>query len=245
VRRDELPPGLEHLPICTHRELPVPYIAERDEATGVANFGVLDPARHDACYEGRLCAMCGLPMGGEVALYGDLVSLEPGGFYTEPPVHEACIVLALGGLCPFISRAAVPRRPVGDDPTVNLLGDLASLAQVGRAGGPAKRPAAVAIARDYRKGLHLGGSSGPMPVYLPAGLVRVRYYGWVDGRAAEVSAEQAAADLALWEVRESQRTRPPQVAADGPQTGARASVRPAARRHQPVRQTRSQRRGRR
>ena len=239
------PPEVAQLPICPHRGLPIPYIAERDERTGVANFGVLDPDRHDACWEGRLCAMCGRPMDGEVALYGDLVSLEPDGFYTEPPVHEACIVMALGGLCPFISREKVPRRPVGDDPTVNLLGDLAALEQVGRAGGPAKRPAAVAIARDYRKGLHLGGSSGPMPVYLPTGLVRVRYYGWIDGRAAEVSAEQAVADLARWEVRESQRTRPPDVAVLGPQTGAGASVRPAGPRRQPVHRTRSQRRGRR
>ena len=48
-------------------------------------------------------------MGREVALIGDVVSLEPGGFYIEPPVHESCGELALGGLCPFLSGERVPR----------------------------------------------------------------------------------------------------------------------------------------
>ena len=184
----EWPPEVAHLPVCRRRQLPVPFIAEYDPETGIANFGVLDPARHRDCYQGRLCAMCGKPMEGEVALLGDVLSLEPGGFYVEPPVHEACGLLALGGLCPFISRERTPRRPQDDpDGTINYLGSAENLLTVARPGGEAKRPMSMAIHTGYRMAVHMGGNKGGMPVFLGTGRpVRVRLFGWREGRAVEV-----------------------------------------------------------
>jgi hypothetical protein len=185
VRRDELPPELAHMPICTHRELPIPYIAEVDLITGAGHFTVLDPGRQRECYAKRLCAMCGLPMTGEVALIGDVVSLDPGGFYIEPPVHERCGELALGGLCPFLSHERVPRRPFEQDGTIQHLGDVSELLDVGRT--LAKRPTLMGIYRQYKMAFHGGATVGnAMPVFLGGGLVRARRWDWQDGRATEV-----------------------------------------------------------
>ena len=183
---NDLPPEIRHMPIDPRRNLPIPFINERID--GVANFAVLDPRRAAVCYSKRLCAMCGLKMGAEVALYGDVVSLEPDGFYIEAPVHERCMVIALGGLCPFISSETYPRRRA-DDPEVAVLGDREKLRQVGRT--IAKRPAIVVIARRYQMA-NLVTPDGMMPVYLvPASeVVRVRRFAWVDGRAREVLADE-------------------------------------------------------
>ncbi len=175
-----LPPEIEHLPVDSRWQLPVPYIVERPG--GVPNFGVLDPRRAQECYALRLCAMCGLPMGAEVALYGDVVSLEPGGFFIEAPIHERCAEIALGGLCPFISREHYRRRRI-DDPQVAVLGDREQLHEVGRE--IAKRPSIIAIANTYRMVIMVTGQ-GSMPVYVIHGAVRVRRYAWVDGAACEV-----------------------------------------------------------
>jgi hypothetical protein len=174
------PPEVRALPVDDRWKLPVPYIVERPG--GVPNFGVLDPHRARECYALRLCAMCGRPMGKEVALYGDEVSLEPGGFYIEAPTHEACMETALAGLCPFISRQHYRRRRV-DDPEVMVLGDRDHLHEVGRE--IAKRPAIVAIAESYRMAA-VWNENGQMPVYLAPEVVRVRRYAWVDGVAREV-----------------------------------------------------------
>jgi hypothetical protein len=220
-----LPPELAHMPICPHRGLPIPYIAEVGD-DGAGHFTILDPRRQRECYEHRLCAMCGLPMGEEVALIGDVVSLEPGGFYIEPPVHEDCGKLAIGGLCPYISRERVPRRAHEDDGTIAVLGTLDDLATVGR--GVAKRPVVMAVVHRYKMAMHMGGTN-PMPVFVTSRPIRVHRYAWADNRAVLVAVTEAA---------------PPQPAAPVAETAARASIGPAGARRQPVRQTRSQRRGR-
>lgn len=184
MKADELPPEIRHMEIDERRQLPIPYIVERPG--GIANFGVLDPRRAVDCYQRRLCAMCGLHMGAEVALYGDVVSLEPDGFYIEAPIHERCAEIALGGLCPFISRETYPRRRQ-DDPEVAVIGDRAMLPTIGRT--VAKRPSIVAIANTYEMAMMVT-DDGRMPVYLtPRGVVRVRRFGWVDGQASEVLPE--------------------------------------------------------
>jgi len=187
VNRDDVPPELAHLPWSDRWQLPVPHIVERPG--GVPNFGVLDPRRAKQCYELRLCAMCGRKMGAEVALYGDAVSLEPEGFYIEAPTHERCMELALLGVCPFISRENYRRRRV-DDPEVMVLGNRDVLPQIGRE--IAKRPSIVAIAEHYQMAMMIDGDQH-MPVYLtPRGVLRVRRFAWVDGRAAEVGAAPPA-----------------------------------------------------
>ena len=183
------PAEVAHLPVCPRRGLPIPYIAEVTEQ-GKVNFGIFDGARQRECLEKRLCAMCGLPMTdeegepGEVALLGDAKSLQPGGFYVEPPVHERCAEIALGGLCPFISREHYPRRSPEDG--VLVLGDREGLRDVGRT--VAKRPIVVAICRDYNSSVMLA-PDGMMPVFHAVGMLRVRRYRWVSGLAREVLPE--------------------------------------------------------
>jgi hypothetical protein len=188
----DLPPEIRHLPIDPRRGLPVPFLVEQPPQMATANFGVLDPHRAQACYANRLCAMCGLKMGAEVALYGDVVSLDPGGFFIEAPTHERCIELALGGLCPFISRETYPRRRI-DDPDVMILGDRDALPTIGRT--VPKRPAFVAIARRYTMAA-VWSEAGQMPVYLAQDVIRTRQFAWVEGVATEVLRREVAAEPA-------------------------------------------------
>jgi hypothetical protein len=182
---DEIPAELAHLPVDARWKLPVPYLVERPG--GIPNFGVLDPRRAVTCYTNRLCAMCGLPMGAEVALYGDVASLEPDGFYIEAPVHERCIDIALGGLCPFISRQNYRRRRQ-DDPQVAVLGDRDHLPLIGRE--IPKRAPIVAIVQHYQMAMMVT-DDGHMPVYLAPVVDRVRRFAWVGGMAVEALPEPA------------------------------------------------------
>ena len=184
------PAEVAHLPICPRRGLPVPYIAEI-APDGTGNFTILDDQRTTECLEHRLCAMCGRPMGEEAALLGDLVSLEPGGFFIEPPVHERCGEIATvdgphdRGLCPFLSTAGVPRRP--PEANVALVGTTPEeLTSIGRT--VPKRDWFMAIVKDYRPALTFSSNTGsPVMVYQAGRIIRVRRFAYgTDGRLAEV-----------------------------------------------------------
>ena len=183
VNPDQWPPEVEHLPVCPRRRLPIPFIAEVG-ADGIGHFTILDNDRARECLEGRLCAMCGQPMRAEVALLGDVVSLEPDGFWIEPPVHERCAELAAAGLCPFVSRQRVPRRP--PEAGVAIVGTGPDeLAAVGR--DIPKRPWIVAITRTYTAALAISSGGTPVMVYRAGPIERVCRYAWdADGKLAEV-----------------------------------------------------------
>jgi hypothetical protein len=179
------PEALRGRPVCPHRQLPIPFIAEIGP-DGTGEFTILDQHQAMACISGRLCAMCGDRMDGEVALIGDVASLEPGSFFIEPPVHERCGELATGGLCPYLSRERVPRRPVPGD--VALVGTTAAeLAGVGR--GTAKRPVIMAIATGYEPGWVPSVTGSPVLAYRPLGVLRVRHYTYSGGRLTGVVRE--------------------------------------------------------
>jgi hypothetical protein len=196
------PPEVEHLPVCPHRRLPIPFIAEVG-ADGIGHFTILDSERARDCLEHRLCAMCGLPMGTEIALLGDVASLEPGGFWIEPPVHERCAEIAASGLCPFVSRERVPRRPPGDGVAIVGMGPD-ELADVGRS--IPKRPCVMAITESYTPALVISSSGSPVMVYRADPIVRVRRYAWdANGKLAEVL---PAPTRAVRVVRHQPRRRP-------------------------------------
>lgn len=198
------PPEVAHLPVCPHRKLPIPYIAETD-ADGVGHFTVLDHSRAEECLNGRLCAMCGLQMGDEVALLGDVVSLQPGGFFIEPPVHERCAELAAGGLCPFVSRQRVPRRPPEEGVTVVGPG-RDELAEIGRS--IPKRPWVMAITRTYQPALMPSDTGSPVMVYMASRIERVRRYAWdTDGRLVEALTTPAKPLVRVQPRRKSRRQR--------------------------------------
>ena len=202
VNPGQWPPEVEHLPVCPHRKLPIPFIAEVG-ADGTGHFTILDNDRARECLKHRLCAMCGLPMGAEIAFLGDVASLEPDGFWIEPPVHERCAEIAAGGLCPFMSRERVPRRPPEDGVAILGLGPD-ELADVGRT--IAKRPSAMAITRTYTTGLVISQDGHPVMVYQAGPIVRVRRYAWdAAGKLAEVL---PAPPPAVRVVRNQPRRRP-------------------------------------
>ena len=202
VNPGQWPPEVEHLPVCPHRKLPIPFIAEVG-ADGAGHFTILDNDRALACLKHRLCAMCGLPMGAEIALLGDVASLEPGGFWIEPPVHERCAEIAAGGLCPFVSRERVPRRPPEGGVAIVGMGPH-ELADVGRT--IAKRPCVMAITRTYTTGLVISHGGHPVMVYQAGPIVRVRRYAWdAAGKLAEVL---PAPPRAVRVVRNQPRRRP-------------------------------------
>jgi len=202
VNPDKWPPEVEHLPVCPHRRLPIPFIAEVGVG-GIGHFTILDDNRARECLKHRLCAMCGLPMGAEIALLGDVVSLEPGGFWIEPPVHERCAEIAGSGLCPFVSRERVPRRPPEDGVAIVGMG-RDELADVGRS--IPKRPWVMAITESYTVGLALTHVGTAAMVYQAGPIVRVRRYAWdADGKLAEVL---SAPTRAVRMVRNQPRRKP-------------------------------------
>ena len=202
VNPDQWPSEVEHLPVCPHRRLPIPFIAEVG-ADGIGHFTILNNERVRDCLEHRLCAMCARPMGAEIALLGDVASLEPGGFWIEPPVHERCAEIAAAGLCPFVSRERVPRRLPEDGVAIVGMGPD-ELADVGRT--IAKRPWVMAIARTYTTGLVISHGGHPVMVYQADAIVRVRRYAWdAAGKLAEVL---PAPTRAVRVVRNQPRRRP-------------------------------------
>jgi hypothetical protein len=182
--RRQWPPEVAHLPVCPHRDLPVPFIAETGP-DGTGHFTILDDARARQCLKYRLCAMCGRPMGRLVSLIGDVVSLHPDGFFIEPPVHERCGELAFAGLCPFLSRERVPRRPPEDG--VAVVGMLpGELAGIGRE--VAKRPLIMAVTPRYRVLWVPSHAGSPVMAYQAGPVERVRRFGYgPDGRLAEAT----------------------------------------------------------
>jgi hypothetical protein len=202
VNPGQWPPEVEHLPVCPRRRLPIPFIAEVG-TDGIGHFTILDNERARDCLEHRLCAMCGLPMGAEIALLGDAASLEPGGFWIEPPVHERCAEIAAGGLCPFVSRERVPRRPPEDSVAIIGMGPD-ELADVGRC--IPKRPVVMAITESYAACLAPSHAGALVMVYQAGLMVRVRRYAWdADGKLAEVLPASARA---VRVVRNQPRRRP-------------------------------------
>jgi hypothetical protein len=200
------PACVRDMPVCPKRGLPIPFINEIGPG-GVGVFTILDDRQASKCLRGRLCAMCGEPMGAEVALIGDEVSLLPGGFYIEAPVHEDCGLAALGGMCPFMAGQRVPRRDHSADPTVAIVGTTAGhLTEVGRV--IPKRPWAMAITKTYTPAMIPSSSGGLVMVYQAGPVLRLRRFAYgPDGLLAEVTPEPARAVRAVRHPRRAGRKR--------------------------------------
>jgi hypothetical protein len=174
-----------------------------------------------------------------------VVSLAPEGFYIEPPVHERCGELALGGLCPYISQEHYRRRDHHGDPSIAMIGTESQheLAQVGRT--VAKRPMIMAIATRYVPVMMPDSQGGFTEVYMTTHpltgvsyVLRVRRWQWDEwGQAVEVTAADPRRPVGcvVW----------PACACPGPDCpGDRAPAQAASqRRSQPKRASRAKRRG--
>jgi hypothetical protein len=91
-----VPKSIRDLP--TYRGLPVPFTVLWVD--GVPDFKVTDPAKVALCVSDRLCGMCGLVMGDEVAFIGGDLSLT-NRLFTDPAMHEECARFALT-VCLFL-----------------------------------------------------------------------------------------------------------------------------------------------
>lgn len=103
MRADQWPPQIQQLPRCPVRGLPVPHSSGFDE-DGTGQFGINDPMLKLICGMGRLCGICGRPLGdGEIVfLVADRGPLASPVF-TDPASHEDCAEASLQ-LCPAIAR---------------------------------------------------------------------------------------------------------------------------------------------
>jgi hypothetical protein len=209
---DELPEEIRHLPIDPVRQLPVPFITPWEDGAShghpehdrIAAWTALDPVRKDECIAGRLCALCGKPMGWWIAFLCDVASLEPGGYTIEPPLHERCAEIATTW-CPFVSRERVPRRP--HDPRDVLVCPPEALA--GADGVAAyKRAYVIAITHNYRTHWQPAVGAPATLVYLIGTPKRVRWFAYRDGRLTEVpeaegraTREARQAEVGEWMIR--------------------------------------------
>lgn len=170
VPRD-LPPAVAALPVCPKRKLPIPYSASVTPE-GIAEFTVLDPVRKVEIAEKRLCGICSLPLGYWFVFLGDEHSLDPGGYFIDPPMHEDCAEASAFQLCPFIGIEAVPRRP--PNPGDLVLGEADVVQAMPKADW------VMAVTRSYRTGWE-PTKDGLVLVFRAAPPKRVRRFTYVDG----------------------------------------------------------------
>jgi hypothetical protein len=82
-----------------------PIIATTGQAPGDVDFGSLSEPRKLALATFDLCAVCGLPFGGELRWQVSFVEAEATAktlISSEAPVHEVCALYA-AQVCPFVS----------------------------------------------------------------------------------------------------------------------------------------------
>jgi hypothetical protein len=171
------PDAVRGLPVCPKRQLPIPYSAERDE-NGIGIFTALDPVHKDRIIRHRLCGLCGEPLGSWITFLGDEHSLEPEGFFIDPPMHEKCSEAAIL-LCPFIAGERVPRRPATPDDVMT--------APPGTFENLTKHGWVMAYTRGFRAGWYTAfGASDQTQVFYPRAVTRIRRFEYRDGRLEEV-----------------------------------------------------------
>lgn len=106
--RDGLPPLIDRiaaLPI-DERGYPVPFFVAWID--GKPDFRMVDPEKLVQCVKGKLCWVCGQPMGrNKVFLIGPMCCITR--TTAEPPSHLNCAEWSVKG-CPFLTRPNMVRR---------------------------------------------------------------------------------------------------------------------------------------
>jgi hypothetical protein len=98
--RTDAPAGLLARPWFQGKPVPYTVLIRED---GTPDFAVREPSVVQKVIEGRLCNLCGLPLGRAVAFLGDEEAVLDQDF-GEPPAHIDCSEFALKA-CPFLSGA--------------------------------------------------------------------------------------------------------------------------------------------
>ena len=125
--RTELRPGLPPLPARMRRlpldarGYPVPWFVAWID--GVPDFRVIGPRKIESAITGKLCWLCGEPLGRFGAfVIGPMCALNR--TTSEPPCHRDCALFAVVA-CPFLTRPNAERR------AANLPADYTEPAGVG------------------------------------------------------------------------------------------------------------------
>lgn len=104
----ELPPLMRHLPI-DERGYPVPFFVALID--GKPDHRVADGAKMPRALKNRLCWLCGLGLGSDLAfVIGPMCSVTR--TISEPPSHPQCARFAAVA-CPFMTRPRAKRRAAG------------------------------------------------------------------------------------------------------------------------------------
>lgn len=116
----ETPERVAKLP--THRGFPVPWFVAWVD--GVPDFRIIAPDAPMRAHRGRLCWICGEPMGSWFAyVAGPMCAVNRTS--SEPPSHRDCALYAAKA-CPFLSRPHAKRRedgmpaPVTEGPGIRI-----------------------------------------------------------------------------------------------------------------------------
>jgi hypothetical protein len=103
----DMPAALAARPRDERRGLPIPFTS--DIPDGGHDFTTIDARRIVQCVTGKLCALCGEPLGYWLAFIGGQNAADNRA-YTDPPGHPDCMRWAIT-LCPFIAMRRYKRAP--------------------------------------------------------------------------------------------------------------------------------------
>jgi len=127
---DEMPKRIARLP-RDKRGYPIPWNVLRG-SDGTPLFTVNDSVKHMMALQGKLCPICGEPLGVHIWFVGGpLSAFHPNGRYIDLPSHKECAEFSLR-TCPHLSapkythridhiinEGKVPEGALLTDPTVN------------------------------------------------------------------------------------------------------------------------------
>src|SRR3981189_2409882 len=108
IRHIPMPDRFKKLPI-SDKGFPIPYFV--GELDGRRDFRVIRPDAIAACFNKRLCWLCGEKLGQYLAfVIGPMCSVNR--VSSEPPSHRECAEYAVRA-CPFLSRPKMRRNEEG------------------------------------------------------------------------------------------------------------------------------------
>ncbi|MFJ2866864.1 hypothetical protein [Kitasatospora sp. NPDC087314] len=170
-----LPPALAARPRDEKRGLPIPVVNMHD---GAVDFVTLNGEASLRLALADRCSLCGEPLTGPAAFLGGPMSAQTG-YYSDPPMHEACAEAALT-LCPHIARPHARRaseRRVAEDSSVPV-------------GFTVEKPEewVMVVASGYLVCSTPADGGGLVPLFLVRDRVRERRFGYQDGVLTETAA---------------------------------------------------------
>ncbi|WP_406205372.1 hypothetical protein OH807_30740 [Kitasatospora sp. NBC_01560] len=173
----DMPPGLAARPRDERRGLPIPAVNEQPD--GTADFvSINGQVALNLAVKG-CCSLCTLRLEGPAAFLGGPRAADAG-WYSDPPMHEACAQAALL-LCPHMAhqharRASAGRTPAGTAVPVGF--------------SEAKPDEWVMVlAADYYSALAPAEGGGVAPVFIVGERLAERRFSYQDGVLTEQGAD--------------------------------------------------------